>query len=153
MRKFDWGQGIQVVANLGVIASIIFLAVQLQQNNELLNLQVRGNALTRQISAADIVLENPYLLELLHEDPQSLSPTEHDALVLLGNRGLSNLQNAFEDMEQELATEEALRRTIKAVWQRPHLNFGMPLAWPVFKERANPRFVTWMEQNVIPTDS
>ena len=44
-------------------------------------------------------------------------------------------------------------KRVRAVWHRPHLNFGMPLAWPVFKERANPRFVTWMEQNVIPADT
>jgi hypothetical protein len=45
--------------------------------------------------------------------------------------------------------EVALRRTVSAVWRRPTLNFGMPLAWPTFKGRGDPEFVAWMERHVI----
>ena len=36
MKKTDLGQAIQVLANVGVIAGIVFLAVETRQNNQLL---------------------------------------------------------------------------------------------------------------------
>ena len=36
MKKPDLGQTITIFANLGVIAGIVFLGIELQQNNELL---------------------------------------------------------------------------------------------------------------------
>ena len=39
MKKIDLGQTIQTVANLGVIAGIVFLAFELRQNNEQLEMQ------------------------------------------------------------------------------------------------------------------
>ena len=41
MKKLDLGQTITILANLGVIAGIVFLGIELQQNNEALGLQVR----------------------------------------------------------------------------------------------------------------
>jgi len=39
MKKIDLGQTVQIIANVGVIAGIIFLAIELRQNNEQLKLQ------------------------------------------------------------------------------------------------------------------
>jgi hypothetical protein len=36
MQKIDFGQSIGILAKLGVIAGIVFLALELQQNNEVL---------------------------------------------------------------------------------------------------------------------
>jgi hypothetical protein len=41
MKKIDLGQTIQLLANLGVIAGIVFLAVEARQNRELLEVQVK----------------------------------------------------------------------------------------------------------------
>ena len=41
MKNIDLGQTIGILANLGVIAGIVFLAVELQQNNKLLGAQAR----------------------------------------------------------------------------------------------------------------
>lgn len=40
MKRIDISQGIAVLANLGVIAGIVFLGFELRQNNELLEAQV-----------------------------------------------------------------------------------------------------------------
>jgi hypothetical protein len=37
----------------------------------------------------------------------------------------------------------------RALWERPRLNYGIPLAWDTFKLRGEPDFVAWMEANVI----
>lgn len=42
MKKFDFGQTLNTLANAGVVAGIIFLAVELNQNNELLELEARA---------------------------------------------------------------------------------------------------------------
>ena len=41
MKKIDLGQTIGILANIGVVAGTVFLAVELRQNNELLNSQER----------------------------------------------------------------------------------------------------------------
>ena len=41
MKKIDLGRTIGILANLGVIAGIIFLGVELRQNNELMEAEAR----------------------------------------------------------------------------------------------------------------
>jgi len=43
MRKIDLGQTISIMANVGVIAGIAFLAVEMRQNNDLLRTQASFN--------------------------------------------------------------------------------------------------------------
>ena len=43
LKKIDLGQTITILANLGVIAGIVFLAFELRQNNSLLETQIRSN--------------------------------------------------------------------------------------------------------------
>ena len=47
MRKMSAGQAVQVVANVGVIATILFLAIELRQNNELLDAQTQADLFDR----------------------------------------------------------------------------------------------------------
>ena len=41
MKKLDPGQVITIVANIGVIAGIVFLVVELRQNNQLMETEAR----------------------------------------------------------------------------------------------------------------
>jgi hypothetical protein len=52
MKQIDYGQAAQVLANVGVLAGIIFLAFELQQNNELLNMQIRATTLEQRQSVS-----------------------------------------------------------------------------------------------------
>jgi hypothetical protein len=149
MKKIEVGQTIQILANVGVLAGIVMLGLELRQNNEFLGLQIRNNIYERIIGSPDIVLENPYLLELLGKDVATLSETERDALVVLGIRTLAVLETGYRDAVRGFGDEEQLRRGATDLWNRPRLNYGMPLAWDAFKARASPEFVAWMEENVI----
>jgi hypothetical protein len=53
MKKIDLGQIIQIIANLGVIAGIVFLAIELQQNNELLRSSSRQSLLDHDLSLVE----------------------------------------------------------------------------------------------------
>jgi hypothetical protein len=49
MKKIDLNQGVNTLANLGVIAGIVFLALEINQNSEMMRAQTRNevaNALT-----------------------------------------------------------------------------------------------------------
>ena len=59
MKKIDLVATIQVLANVGVIAGIVFLGVELSQNNDLLEYEKRRSALDLSLTQQDMVLENP----------------------------------------------------------------------------------------------
>ena len=62
MKKIDLGQAIGILANVGVIAGIVFLAVELRQNNELLATQITA---TRAASAVTVsALDQEFLLTI-----------------------------------------------------------------------------------------
>ncbi len=46
MKKIDLGQTITILANVGVVAGIVFLAVELRQNNEFMAADARFNLLS-----------------------------------------------------------------------------------------------------------
>ncbi len=62
MKRLDFAQTVGLLANLGVIAGIVFLGVELNQNNDFLAAQARYNLRvqrTHALAAAD----SPYVLE------------------------------------------------------------------------------------------
>ena len=57
MKKIDFGQTTTILANLGVIAGIVFLAIELSQNNELLEAQTRRERLDVRMFYAPLLLD------------------------------------------------------------------------------------------------
>ena len=151
MNKFDLGQRVATLANIGVIAGIAFLAFELRQNNDLLGVEMRAAALDRQVSMIDVVLNNSELdLMALQSLPvEDLTPEDRDKLILLGIRMLIVFQQSFEEVQAGLRDEEYAIPSLRSVYRRPVLNYGTPLAWATFRERANPDFIEWMEENII----
>jgi len=78
MKKIDLGQTIAILANLGVIAGIVFLAVELQQNNRLLDAQVSYNLLLHRTRSSNEVYYNPEFAAFSFkvESDEELSPVE-----------------------------------------------------------------------------
>ena len=58
MKKLELGQTITILANVGVIAGIVFLAIEPRQNNELLGVQIRSGILDRQTAAPDLIQDS-----------------------------------------------------------------------------------------------
>ena len=61
----DLGQGITILANLGVIAGIAFLGLELRQNNSLLEAEAGHNLLQNRLATRNQILENTEIAELL----------------------------------------------------------------------------------------
>ena len=151
MKKIDLGQAISILANVGVIAGIVFLAFEMRQNNELLGIELRNSQRDRQLSMVDIVLNNSDLdlLGVLAQPEDAISSSDRDKLVLLGIRLLIVYEQAFEEVQAGLRDEDDTIRLLRAVYQRPVLNYGAPLAWETYRQRATPEFVEWMEKKII----
>lgn len=62
MKQIDIGQTISILASIGVIAGIVFLGLELNQNNRLLVADAVSTSLEARIALQDLALNNPYLL-------------------------------------------------------------------------------------------
>ena len=63
MKKIDVGQTMSVVANFGVLIGIVFLVIELRQNNQLRENEARFGMLQNEISVEMRQIENPDLVE------------------------------------------------------------------------------------------
>jgi hypothetical protein len=64
VKKIDVGQAIGILANIGVIAGIVFLAVELRQNNDSLAAQARLGELQARTARFRLTLNNADLAEI-----------------------------------------------------------------------------------------
>lgn len=111
MKNFDFGRAIQIIANLGVVAGIIFLGVELRQNNDLLEYDRRLSALELRLSAMDLVIENEDFRTAIGKalSGEDLLPSEEG---LIGVGISKNLQILEWQFVENLLSSEDVRRTI-----------------------------------------
>ena len=78
MKRLDLGQSMTILANVGVIAGIVFLGIELQQNNELLAAQARKDQLDARAVTLESITENSELalLSFKLENGDELTPLE-----------------------------------------------------------------------------
>ena len=64
MKKIDLGQTITILANIGVIAGIDFLALEVHQNNELMSAEARRSRTESSELAFRAIAENADIAEI-----------------------------------------------------------------------------------------
>jgi len=164
MKTIDLAQSIGILANVGVIAGIVFLAVELQQNNELLGAQAREyrQELRRDMQAR--YLETPGLIAatVKARNGEGLTRTEHQLI----SRGLTEeeayllrIQNnatvidwrfIFQEYQEGLIDEQQI---VSENWP------GIFATQPGLRERwselktaltaSDPAFVQYFEENIV----
>ena len=144
MKKLDLAQGITVLANLGVIAGIVFLGVELSQNNELMAAQQRFNRLTTATGTFTAVAENPELAEAIvkaNSDPDSLTAAEEMQLSMMFWRVLRNQEWTFFELpREELPVDE---------WRYNPTGFASWCAtWTIRRDQLASEFVQFLEEDV-----
>ena len=65
MKKIDLGQTLTILANVGVIAGIAFLAVELRQNNEMMRAQTRGELSRDSVDQIRLNVNDPVFADVL----------------------------------------------------------------------------------------
>ncbi len=149
MKKIDLGQTITILANVGVIAGIVFLGIELQQNNELLEVQAEMAVSDVQSNTLLAVIQEPELIELMLKDEQSLTEVERHRLLMLGLRGIRVWQGRHRLLERGLLDEAEVVQNMRNIYDREILNYGVPAAWENYKGGFPPAFVQFFEENVV----
>jgi hypothetical protein len=156
MKKIELGQSISILANLGVIAGIVFLAVELQQNNSFLQAQA-GYALSEnRASNNDLLKSSPEFADLISklEAGEELTPSErwqeHGFYVSF----LVRFSWEFSEYRAGRLEKDQLPTV---VWGKLIRGEG-PLPTPRFREKweemkyqLDPEFIEFMEAEVIPS--
>ena len=149
MKKIDLGQGIAIVANLGVIVGIVLLTIELNQNNALLRNEARYNLHAARTNEIEMSVLDPELGELWFKasEGEELTGAERRRMesMLLGR--FVRWEWYYEQYRNGLIAEEVLPI---AAW-RNVFSEGAIIAeiWSKQKGLLTPSFVQWMEQNVV----
>ena len=146
MKKLDLGQIVTLVANLGVIAGIVFLAVEVQQNNELLATQARyeRDAIARSGNLRHI--ENPELIRVTVKAQNSEPLTQEEAMLieLSCNLTLDNYSYVYREFRNGLLDERSLPGG--GTFRRCP---GWEALWNQQKQNYDPEFIEWAEENIF----
>ena len=143
MKKIDLGQIFGILANLGVIAGIVFLAVELGQNNELMAAEARFNRLSIATESMTILAENPDLAEFLlrANASEALAPHEQARLDYYLVRTFFNMQWTYNEVPESLYPIERWR----AVMNEP----ARQRSWEAHKAELSTAYVEFVDENVI----
>ncbi len=150
MKKIDLGQSIGILANIGVIAGIIFLAVELQQNNALLEAEARFNLLEHRAEITTLQATDIGLSELLTKTRagESLTRPEAARIASWAARHLLSWEWQYREFQNGALSENELPvQTWRGVFHRAI----PPMAeyWDGRRANFDPDFVQFMEENVV----
>jgi len=111
VKKIDLGQTLGILANLGVIAGIVFLGIELQQNNKLLRAEAIGTVLETRLARQDQVLSGVDLAALLqrNETQETLSPEDMIRMHASRAQGLIGWQRDYFLYKEGILPEEYFR--------------------------------------------
>ena len=118
MKKPDFAQVITICANIGVIASILFLALEINQANKLAETQAQIFRLDQMQQASVSIAESQYLPEIVikaqTEGFQSLSPTERLRLRSWENSVALRMQGHYYQYQQGYVDTETANLILRA---------------------------------------
>jgi hypothetical protein len=131
-----------VFANVGVLLGIIFLAIELQQNNALMETQARAEISDRATGTLTLIAVNPQLAEVMAKPIAELSAGEHAQRRALFLRMMKNLE--FLILEDNARSELPI-----FMWKRSLNRPYNRQMWEKEKRSFKPRFVEFVETELI----
>ena len=149
MKNIELRQAISTVANIGVIAGIVFLAFELRQNNELLTSQARSNLVSGRATYQEYIVTNAGgIADIIIKVRQSeLSDAERFQLAVHWDLVLNN----WASMYQEVAsgplheTDIPIGSLARAFRSNPDLRE----TWDVRKVDYSAEFVRFVDDVVL----
>ena len=156
MKKIAFGQTIGILANIGVIAGIIFLGVELQQNNELLQTEAGYKLLQSRIAIRNRIIDQSNFAQLLVKVSSSQPLTATEEIEINAFIDLNFLEWQWQHQEyvegriDEINVPIAGLRRIFAGQSVGNIPRSVWLSrWEEFKAILTPEYVKWMDENVI----
>ena len=143
MKKIDLADKIQIIANVGVIAGIVFLAVQISQTNDLLDAEARFNRVAAAAGSMTIMAEDPdlagYLLRA--NASEALAPAEALRLENFMRRTFTNIEWSYREIPVDLLPVATWRRLFAEPYRRD--------LWERLKSEYDPELVQFFDDRVL----
>ena len=149
MKKIDLGQTIAILANIGVITGIVFLALEIRQNSDLLSSQTRFNNVQNQLSLAMMLVEDSQLNELVARASSGESISRDESLRL--RQMVIVVLNIWEYEYREFEDGRLARDELKVESKQQDYRLFSQLApglWEQFKIGAHPPFIEFVETEI-----
>ena len=150
MNSDQFARWLTIGANIGVVVGIIFLAIELHQNSELLESQASITYAQARTDSLNNQIQNENLLETLVKarDGGSLSPLELARLEIY-YRAIFVMwdweYNQYADGLLFVTDEPPAKRWKSSINYYPH----MRESWEVHKPTYSSNFVQYMEDDVL----
>jgi hypothetical protein len=151
MKTFVVSRTVSVLANIGVIVSIAFLAISVRQNNALLTVQARANTLSARIHTNELIVESSALPRIFVKFRAGipLEPDEAIRLTALHQYQLLMMQWNYEDYTALGLDPLANVGRFRLMFEGKSLTPGLAETWDTWKQTAPKDFVQFVEQNVL----
>jgi len=151
MAGFDIGQIIEIAANIGVIAGIVFLAFEIRQNNDLLAAQAREalHASRRDINL--MIASTPDFAAIVDRIRTGETLTGSDAVRLeaLQRSVLVTMEWQFEEYRRGRLSLKDLRiESWSAVFSGKGTFGPLYETWEKWKLQTSPEFIRFIEDRV-----
>jgi len=153
MKKIDIGQLLHTLANAGVIAGIIFLAMELRQNNELLQLEAKAILVENLQDGWYQIVSDPGLAEIFIKDRsnETLSEVEEMRLNAYWMGMLLRREWQFQHFPESSNGWEGMKRLFTSYGSLNRTWHGETSASRAAgKDSFSPEFVLFMEDQIIP---
>jgi len=152
MKKIDLGQMMTILANLGVIGGIVFLGIELRQNNELMEAEARTTTGDLGLQFALNLSQNPSLAAVIAKVGRDEPLTEAEDIQLygLGLYVLRALERSYNEMVRGALSEEDFNvEGMRAVYHSNRLDYKLDETWELVRTQADPAFVKFFDENVV----
>ncbi len=149
MKKIELGQIMRILANLGVIAGIVFLGIELQQNNQLLVEEARYNNLSERIRANELQLTNPEINRLMYLPSDDPNEEELALRATLIRKTILLWQWEYQLAESGVYSWASTDSALSDTWREVFTKRQYADAWESEKFQFDPAFIDWMEENVV----
>ena len=153
--KLDIKKTLTIITNIGVIVGIIFLAVELQQNNEFLAAESEINLMQNRKYISEVILQDEELVKVFVkiDNGEPLAPADQYRLDAMFNIYMVSFQWDFAQFQEGRISREQL--PVES-WINLINGEGMikvPLDWKGLwedkKRNLAPDFVSFMEESVF----
>ena len=147
LKKLDLGQIVSILANLGVIAGIVFLAIEIRQNNELLRSEARESQVESRAGSLERWAADGELMQLRlrASDGEQLTTAEEWRVAFDFSSIMTRLEHDYE-LYQRGRIEYVPVQGWASIFDRwPY----MRSLWLGRRGNYSPEFVDFMEESVV----
>jgi len=154
MKKILLGQTIGTLANIGVLAGIIFLGLELRQNNQLLQVEAIGALLETRINRSAELARNQSVAALLAKNSRSEELTDEEMIRLtqFHTRVFLGFEKTYFLFQEGVIAEEYMRTNLplmKRAFNERDVSQSPSQSWEMFKVVAPPAYIRFIEQCVL----